>query len=216
IVRTMDAMRISLVGLEICSPSSASSVDAPASSARSTSSGCTGSRPSTGAGPSCMRSRIGGATRGRGMGLGAPDRWACDHAGDRRAQEVTLPELPSGTVTFLFTDLEGSTRLWERHPAAMGPALERHDALLRTAVEQHRGAVVKTTGDGLHAVFTTAQDALAAAVGAQRALAGETCEVPGGLRVRMGMHTGDAVVRQGDYYGAATNRAARVMDSAHG
>jgi predicted ATPase/class 3 adenylate cyclase len=131
-------------------------------------------------------------------------------------QEVTLPELPSGTVTFLFTDLEGSTRLWERHPATMGPALERHDALLRTAVERHRGAVVKTTGDGLHAVFTTAQDALAAAVGAQRALAAETWEVPGGLRVRMGMHTGDAVVRQGDYYGAATNRAARVMDSAHG
>ena len=76
--------------------------------------------------------------------------------------------------------------------------------------------MVKTTGDGLHAVFTTAQDALAAAVAAQHALAAEPWEVPGGLRVRMGLHTGDAVVRQGDYYGPATNRAARVMDSAHG
>jgi predicted ATPase/class 3 adenylate cyclase len=127
-----------------------------------------------------------------------------------------VPELPSGTVTFLFTDLEGSTRLWERHPVAMGPALERHDALLRDTVERHRGAVVKTTGDGLHAVFTTAHDALEAALDAQRALAAETWEVPSPLRVRMGMHTGDAVARQGDYYGPATNRAARVMDSAHG
>jgi class 3 adenylate cyclase len=64
-----------------------------------------------------------------------------------------VAELPSGTVTFLFTDLEGSTRLWEEHRDAMQSALARHDAVLRTAVESHGGHVVKTTGDGLHAVF---------------------------------------------------------------
>ena len=127
-----------------------------------------------------------------------------------------MQELPSGTVTFLFTDLEGSTRLWEQHPAAMRPALERHDALLRDAVEQHHGTVVKTTGDGLHAVFTTTRTALDAALAAQRTLGEETWAVPGGLRVRMGLHTGDAVARDGDYYGPATNRAARVMNAAHG
>ena len=75
--------------------------------------------------------------------------------------------LPAGTVTFLFTDLEGSTRLWEEHPDAMKRALARHDAILRGAVESHGGLVVKTTGDGLHAVFATASDATAAAVAAQ-------------------------------------------------
>ena len=80
----------------------------------------------------------------------------------------------------------------------------------------HRGRVVKTTGDGLHAVFVTTRDALDAALAAQRALVAERWAVPGGLRVRMGLHTGDAVARDGDYYGAATNRAARVMAAAHG
>jgi predicted ATPase/class 3 adenylate cyclase len=127
-----------------------------------------------------------------------------------------LPELPSGTVTFLFTDLEGSTRLWERHRVAMRPALERHDTLLRSAVEAFQGVVVKTTGDGLHAVFTSARRALEAALAAQRALAAEPWEIPGGLRVRMGLHTGDAIAEHGDYYGPATNRAARVMATAHG
>jgi len=71
--------------------------------------------------------------------------------------------LPTGTVTFLFTDLEGSTRLWDEHPDAMKSALARHDELLRAAVESHGGHVVKTTGDGLHAAFGTADDAVAAA-----------------------------------------------------
>ena len=127
-----------------------------------------------------------------------------------------MAELPSGTVTFLFTDLEGSTRLWEEHATAMRPALERHDRILREAVEHHRGSVVKTTGDGLHGVFVTTRDALDAALAAQRALAAEEWGAPGELRVRMGLHTGDAEVRDGDYYGPATNRAARVMASAHG
>ena len=78
--------------------------------------------------------------------------------------------MPSGTVTFLFTDLEGSTRLWEEHPEAMRPALARHDAILHEAIEAHDGFVVKTTGDGFHAVFGTAHDAVDAAVAAQLAL----------------------------------------------
>src|SRR5690349_21618123 len=103
-------------------------------------------------------------------------------SGKGRGGEV--PELPSGTVTFLFTDLEGSTRLWDAHRGAMRPALEGHDALLREAVEQHRGMVVKTTGDGRHGVFRSTRSAVDAALAAQRALAAETWEVPGGLRVR--------------------------------
>ena len=70
-----------------------------------------------------------------------------------------MTELPSGTVTFLFTDLEGSTRLWEEHPDAMREALARHDEILRGAIEENRGHVVKTTGDGVHAAFATASDA---------------------------------------------------------
>ena len=85
-----------------------------------------------------------------------------------------MAELPSGTVTFLFTDLEGSTRLWEEHPDAMQRALARHDEILRDAVADHRGSVVKTTGDGFHAVFATAHDALDAAVAAQLGLAAES------------------------------------------
>ncbi len=81
-----------------------------------------------------------------------------------------MAELPSGTVTFLFTDLEGSTRLWEEHPEAMRAALARHDAILRDAVVAHDGHVVKTTGDGIHAVFATARDALDAAVAMQLGL----------------------------------------------
>jgi class 3 adenylate cyclase len=76
--------------------------------------------------------------------------------------------LPSGTVTFLFTDIEGSTQLWERHPEAMQAALVRHDALLRAAVEAHHGTVIKTTGDGLHAVFASAAEAAGAVLAGQR------------------------------------------------
>ena len=84
-----------------------------------------------------------------------------------------MPELPTGTVTFLFTDLEGSTRLWEEHPEAMKAALARHDEILRDAVAAHGGLIVKTTGDGVHAVFAAASDALTAAVAGQRGLAAE-------------------------------------------
>jgi predicted ATPase/class 3 adenylate cyclase len=124
--------------------------------------------------------------------------------------------LPSGTVTFLFTDLVGSTRLWQEHPDTMGVALARHDAILRDAVESHDGRVVKTTGDGVHAVFAVASDAIDSAVAAQRALLGESWGDPGDLRVRMGVHAGSAEQRGGDYYGPEVNQAARLMGVAHG
>jgi class 3 adenylate cyclase len=127
-----------------------------------------------------------------------------------------VAELPSGTVTFLFTDLEGSTRLWEEHPDAMQEALGCHDEIVRDAIETHGGSVVKTTGDGFHAAFATANEGLAAAVAAQVALGGQEWGVVGPLRVRMGLHTGAATWRDGDYFGTALNRAARLMAVAHG
>jgi len=117
---------------------------------------------------------------------------------------------PTGTVTFLFTDLEGSTRLWDEHPEPMKDALARHDAIVRGAVETDKGHVVKMTGDGLHAAFSSAKDAVGAAIEAQEMLGAEEWAVPGGLHVRMGIHTGEAEYREADYYGSAVNRAARL------
>jgi predicted ATPase/class 3 adenylate cyclase len=127
-----------------------------------------------------------------------------------------MPQLPSGTVTFLFTDVEGSTRLWEDHPDVMHDVLARHDEIVRRAIESHGGHVVKTTGDGFHAAFGTAHDALEAALAAQQALAREPPVQGVAVRVRMGIHTGEARVRDGDYYGSALNRAARLMAVGHG
>ncbi|MGD2078379.1 MAG: adenylate/guanylate cyclase domain-containing protein, partial [Chloroflexota bacterium] len=119
--------------------------------------------------------------------------------------------------TFLFTDIEGSTQLWERAPEAMKPAMARHDRLLRQCVEQHGGVVVKTTGDGCHAAFAWAKDGVEAALAGQRALAAEAWDPSiDCLLVRMALHTGAAEVREGDYYGTAVNRAARLMSVAHG
>jgi predicted ATPase/class 3 adenylate cyclase len=127
----------------------------------------------------------------------------------------TVAELPSGTVTFLFTDIEGSTRLWEEHPEAMKAALARHDELLRDAIEAQGGHVVKSTGDGVHAVFTTAHDALNAAISGQQVLQAESWNTTP-IAVRMGVHTGETEHREGDYFGSALNRAARLMGVAHG
>jgi predicted ATPase/class 3 adenylate cyclase len=126
------------------------------------------------------------------------------------------PEQSSKTLTFLFTDLESSTRLWEQFPKAMKPALERHDALLRAAVEGSNGRVVKTTGDGLTAVFDSALDGVIACLKAQRGLSDEPWGETGPLGVRIGLHVGEAQPRGGDYYGPAVNRAARLMSVAHG
>ena len=126
--------------------------------------------------------------------------------------------VPTSTYTFLFTDIEGSTRLWELYPEAMKPALARHDAILRQSIEAHQGQVVKTTGDGCHAVFETAAGAIGTALDAQRALSSDPWNEihPQALRVRMGVHTGEAEKRAGDYYGPALNRAARLMSIGHG
>ena len=127
-----------------------------------------------------------------------------------------MASLPSGVVTFLLTDVAGSTRLWEEHPQAMREALARHDEILRAAVEVHRGQVVKGTGDGILAVFAAAADAVVASVAAQELLAVEPWGVTGPIAVRMGLHTGACEERGGDYYGRVLNRAARLMAAAHG
>ncbi|AKK26303.1 NB-ARC domain-containing protein [Mycobacterium sp. EPa45] len=121
--------------------------------------------------------------------------------------QVSAGVLPSGVVTFLFTDVEGSTRRWENDATAMRAALAAHDQVLRHAVEEHGGWAFKHTGDGVCAVFTSPRAAVAAAVAAQRDL-----ELP----VRMGIATGEAELRDGDYFGAVLNRAARVMAAGHG
>jgi predicted ATPase/class 3 adenylate cyclase len=124
--------------------------------------------------------------------------------------------LPSGTVTFLFTDIEGSTQLWEQYTEAMRGLLARHDALLAEAIAAHNGVVVKTTGDGLLAAFAQASDGLAAARAAQQILLAEDWGAVGGLHVRMALHTGVAEARDGDYYGPTLNRAARLLATGHG
>jgi predicted ATPase len=114
---------------------------------------------------------------------------------------------PSGVVTFLFTDVEGSTRRWEADADGMRQALTAHDEAVRTAIEAHGGWLFKHTGDGVCAAFASPRSAVDAAVAAQRKL-----ELP----VRMGIATGEAELRDGDYFGAVLNRAARVMAAGHG
>jgi predicted ATPase/class 3 adenylate cyclase len=114
---------------------------------------------------------------------------------------------PSGVVTFVFTDVEGSTRRWEADAEGMRVALAAHDGVLRGAIEGHGGWLFKHTGDGVCAAFASPRSAVDAAVAAQRAL-----ELP----VRMGIATGEAELRDGDYFGAVLNRAARVMAAGHG
>jgi class 3 adenylate cyclase len=105
---------------------------------------------------------------------------------------------PTGTVTHLFTDVEGSTGLWEEQPEAMQAALARHDAILREAIQAQAGHVVKSTGDGFRAVFPTAPAALAAALAAQQALQAEPWS-KAIIEVRMGLHSGAAEERDSDY-----------------
>jgi class 3 adenylate cyclase len=116
-----------------------------------------------------------------------------------------MSPLPTGTVTFLFTDLEGSTRLWEERPDAMRQALARHNTRLRDAIGTHGGYIVKTTCDGVFAVFGAAPAAVAAATDALRALSSETWDTTGPRRIRIGIHTGTADERDGDYFGPALN-----------
>jgi len=127
-----------------------------------------------------------------------------------------MVSLPVGTVTFLFTDVEGSTRLWELFPQAMRAAVARHDHLLRLAAESSGGIVFKMVGDGICAAFPTAPDAVAAALAAQLALRAEPWGETGPLQARMALHTGAVEVQGGDYVGPCLNRLARLLSLGHG
>ena len=129
-----------------------------------------------------------------------------------------MSELPSGTVTFLLTDVEGSTALWQEADEAMRSAAARHDALFEQAVQQHRGVHIRPRGEGdsRFAVFVGAPDAVAAAIAIQHAFAHEPWPTPRPIKVRIGIHTGQAELREGDYYGSAVNRCARLRSIGHG
>ena len=116
---------------------------------------------------------------------------------------------PTGTVTFLFTDVEGSTRRWQDEPEAIRALLVEHDAILRDVIDKHRGHSFKHTGDGVAAVFSSSADAVNAAVDAQERL----LDV---LPVRMGLHTDEAELRDSDYFGSTLNGCARLTGIAHG
>ncbi len=131
-------------------------------------------------------------------------------------QTPSLP-LPSGTITFLFTDVQGSTTLWEREPAAMQKATERHNAILHAAVANHGGRVFKIVGDGFQAAFPLPLLALQAALAAQHGLAAAAWETTEPLFVRMGLHSGPAEVSGDDYISSHTlNRVARICSAGHG
>ena len=123
---------------------------------------------------------------------------------------------PTGTVTFLFTDIEGSTKLWEDDAPAMQAALVRHDEILKGALEERDGYVFKTGGDAFCCAFPTAPEALDAAIETQRRLLSEAWKESGPIRVRMALHTGAAEERDGDYFGPPLNRVARLLSAAHG
>jgi predicted ATPase/class 3 adenylate cyclase len=129
-----------------------------------------------------------------------------------------MSDLPSGTVTFLFTDIDSSTALWERDRQAMLAAVDRHLALLRTAIDANGGVLFKTVGDAIQAAFPSAPGAIAAAVAAQRVLQAEPwSEPPGPLHVRMALHSGEATPdARGDYLAAPLNRLARLLAAGHG
>jgi len=129
-----------------------------------------------------------------------------------------MPELPTGVVTFLFTDIEGSTRLWREHPRRMSEAVERHDVILTRAIEAHGGVVVKSRleGDSFFAVFDLATEAVAAACAMQRDLAAEPWPEGVEINVRAALNTGEAFLRGDDYFGPAVNMCARMRSVAHG
>src|SRR4051794_34873648 len=128
-----------------------------------------------------------------------------------------MPDLPSGTVSFLFTDIEGSTKRWERDRGAMAAAAERHVALLDAAIAAHGDVHFKTVGDAVQAAFPMAPQAVAAAVAGQRALLAADWGALGGLRVRMALHTGEAIPdERGNYLAAPLNRLSRLLSPSSG
>ena len=133
-----------------------------------------------------------------------------------RANTLANPPFPMGTVTFLFTDIEGSTQKWQAHPTAMQAAVARHEALVREAVAGANGIVFKTVGDAFCAAFALASDAVAAALAAQRAILAEGWPEATPIKLRGALHTGAVELRDRDYFGPALNRVARLLPSGHG
>jgi predicted ATPase/class 3 adenylate cyclase len=127
-----------------------------------------------------------------------------------------MGDLPSGTVTFLFSDIEGSTHLAQERPEAWPALLARHQALIRAVLATRGGREVGTEGDSFFVAFASPSAAVAAAADAQRALAAEPWPEDATVRVRMGLHTGEATVAEGTYVGLAVHRAARIADAGHG
>jgi class 3 adenylate cyclase len=134
-----------------------------------------------------------------------------------------VPERPTGIITLLFTDIEGSTGLWERHPLTMPAAMGRHDTILSEVIETRGGYVFRTVGDAFFAAFAGAVAALGAALAAQRALGAEPwpmLDELGGARsritVRMALHTSAVDLRDGDYFGPPLNRVSRLLSAGHG
>ena len=134
------------------------------------------------------------------------------------SEDRAVPDLPTGPITYLFTDIEGSTKLWQQHPHDMRAVLARHDALLTYGFEQHSGVVVRSRGEGdsIFAVFVRASDAVAAASTVQQMLLREPWPADMSIRVRMALHTGESELRAHDYYGTTVNRCARLRSIAHG
>jgi len=132
------------------------------------------------------------------------------------ADPKSLVTLPTGTVTFLFSDIEGSTQRWEQHREAMRDAVRQHEEIMQSAIAAYDGYVFKTIGDAFCATFRTAPDAIAAALDAQRALVSADFSKVDGLKVRMAVHTGLSYERSGDYFGPTVNRVSRLLSIGHG
>ena len=132
------------------------------------------------------------------------------------SSDTSPAPIPSGTITFVFTDIEGSTQRWDRDRAAMEDAVRRHDNLMRAAIAAHSGHVFKTIGDAFCAAFARPEDAVSAVYDAQRTLGAEDFSAVDGLRVRAAIHTGTADERDRDYFGPAVNRVARLLGIGHG
>jgi len=124
--------------------------------------------------------------------------------------------IPTGTISFLFTDIEGSTKLWAQDRENMSEDLARHDALIRAVVEEAGGYVFKTVGDAFCAAFSTATAAVTAAIEVQQQLLQTKWKIAKGLRVRAALHTGEAQQRDEDYFGPTVNKIARVLSAGHG
>src|SRR5260370_20452270 len=145
---------------------------------------------------------------------------ASDHCSMERPGGIATPSpqraLPSGSIFFMFTDIEGSTVRWDRDPEGMRDAVRHHDALMRGAIERCDGIVFKTIGDAFCAVFRRAEDAVSAALAATRDLAAADFSAVGGVRVRIALHVGAADERDSDYFGPTLNRVAPLLSIGHG